>query len=75
MQTILGANGVIGRERSRQLPQFTPRVRQVSRSPKALNATDELFSGDLLDPKATADAVAGSEITYLVAGGRLLQCR
>jgi nucleoside-diphosphate-sugar epimerase len=33
-----------------------------------VNATDELFGADLLDPKATADAVAGSEITYLVAG-------
>src|SRR5262245_65348059 len=68
MQTILGANGVIGRELSRHLPQYSNRVRQVSRSPKPVNATDELFRADLLDPKATADAVAGSEITYLVAG-------
>ena len=68
MQTILGANGVIGRELSLQLPQQSSRIRQVSRSPKPVNATDELFSADLLDPKATADAVAGSEITYLVAG-------
>src|SRR5215472_17200111 len=68
MQTILGANGVIGRELSRHLPQFSNRVRQLSRSPKAVNATDELFSADLLDAKATADAVAGSQIAYLVAG-------
>lgn len=68
MQTILGANGVIGRELSRLLPQYSNRVRQVSRSPKPVNATDELFSADLLDPKATADAVGGSRITYLVAG-------
>jgi nucleoside-diphosphate-sugar epimerase len=68
MQTILGANGVIGRELSLHLPQFSNRIRQVSRLPKPVNATDELFSADLLDPKATADAVAGSEITYLVAG-------
>jgi hypothetical protein len=33
-----------------------------------VNATDELVSADLLDAKATADAVAGSTITYLVAG-------
>jgi nucleoside-diphosphate-sugar epimerase len=33
-----------------------------------VNATDEVFSADLLDAKATAAAVAGSEITYLVAG-------
>src|SRR5262245_62453274 len=68
MQTILGANGVIGRELSTQLPPYSNRIRQVSRSPRQVTATDELFSADLLDPKATADAVAGSEITYLVAG-------
>ena len=68
MQTILGANGVIGRELSRHLPRYSNRIRQVSRSPKQVNATDELFSADLLDAEATADAVAGSEITYLVAG-------
>jgi nucleoside-diphosphate-sugar epimerase len=68
MQTILGANGVIGRELSRHLPQYSGRVRQVSRSPKTVNATDELFTADLLDAKATAHAVAGSAVTYLVAG-------
>jgi nucleoside-diphosphate-sugar epimerase len=68
MQTVLGANGVIGRELSRRLPQYSNRIRQVSRSPKQVNATDELFPADLLDARATADAVAGSEVTYLVAG-------
>src|SRR5499427_4811436 len=68
MQTVLGSNGVIGRELSRYLLQYSNRIRQVSRSPKQVNATDELFSADLLDAKATAAAVAGSEITYLVAG-------
>jgi nucleoside-diphosphate-sugar epimerase len=68
MQTVLGANGVIGRELSPRLPEYSDRIRQVSRSPKRVNATDELFSADLLDAKATADAVAGSAVTYLVAG-------
>ena len=68
MQTILGANGVIGRELSRQLLAHTDRIRQVSRSPTRVNATDELFGADLLDAGATADAVAGSEVSYLVAG-------
>lgn len=68
MQTILGANGVIGRELSGHLSRYSNHVRQVSRSPKRVNAMDELFPADLLDAKATADAVAGSEITYLVAG-------
>jgi len=68
MQTILGANGVIGRELSRLLPAHTSKIRQVSRNPKAENAGDELVSADLLDAKATAAAVQGSDVTYLVAG-------
>jgi nucleoside-diphosphate-sugar epimerase len=68
MQTILGANGVIGNELSKLLPQYTEKVRQVSRNPKKVNATDETFAADLLDPKAVNNAVAGSEVAYLVAG-------
>jgi nucleoside-diphosphate-sugar epimerase len=68
MQTILGANGVIGRALSRELPSYTERIRQVSRTPKRVHPTDDLFSADLLDAKATADAVAGSSVAYLVAG-------
>jgi nucleoside-diphosphate-sugar epimerase len=68
MQTILGANGVIGRELSRHLPAYTIRIRQVSRTPKRVHPTDELVSADLLDAKATSDAIAGSAVVYLVAG-------
>lgn len=68
MQTILGANGVIGNELSRLLPQHTDKVRQVSRNPKKVNATDETLAADLLDPKSVSDAVNGSEVAYLVAG-------
>ena len=68
MQTILGANGVIGRELSHHLRSYTDRIRQVSRSPKPVNPTDELVSADLLDAGATAAAVAGSTVSYLVAG-------
>ncbi len=67
MHTILGANGTIGHQVSLALP-YTTRVRQVSRDPKRENATDELFKADLLDAKATEQAVAGSEVVYLVAG-------
>jgi nucleoside-diphosphate-sugar epimerase len=68
MQTILGANGVIGRELSLVLPKHCDKIRQVGRSPKKVNATDETFVADLLDPKATDAAVAGSDVVYLVAG-------
>jgi uncharacterized protein YbjT (DUF2867 family) len=71
IQTILGANGVIGRELSRHLSAYTDRTRQVSRTPRRLHATDELVSADLLDAKATADAVAGISVAYLVAGLKL----
>jgi nucleoside-diphosphate-sugar epimerase len=68
LNTILGANGVIGRELSRALAAKNEKVRQVSRNPKAVNAGDELVSADLLDVKAVDRAVAGSAVAYLLAG-------
>lgn len=68
MQTILGANGVIGQGLTRALAQANLRIRQVSRHPRRVGPTDETVSADLLDPEATAAAVADSEVVYLVAG-------
>lgn len=68
MHTILGANGIIARELSRALAAYTSDIRQVSRNPRKVNPTDETFVADFLDGQATADAVAGSEVVYLVAG-------
>jgi nucleoside-diphosphate-sugar epimerase len=68
VHTILGANGVIGWELSRALAGHGTGIRQVSRSPVRVNPTDELLPTDLLDANATADAVAGSAVAYLVAG-------
>jgi nucleoside-diphosphate-sugar epimerase len=69
MQTILGANGIIARELSACLPQYTEStIRQVSRNPKKVNKNDELVSADLLDYEQTQKAVAGSEVVYLLAG-------
>jgi len=68
MHTILGANGVIARELSRSLVAYTSAIRQVSRHPRQVNPTDETRVADLLDAQATVDAVAGSEVVYLVAG-------
>jgi nucleoside-diphosphate-sugar epimerase len=68
MHTILGANGVIGRELSLSLASSTRKIRQVSRNPRKVNPDDEQFPADLLDPEAAARAVAGSEVAYLVAG-------
>ncbi|MCC5809648.1 MAG: NAD-dependent epimerase/dehydratase family protein [Ectothiorhodospiraceae bacterium] len=68
MHTVLGANGVIGQALSQALVSQGARVRQVSRSPRRVSATDETFAADLLDAEATARAVEGSEVAYLVAG-------
>ena len=68
MQTILGANGVIARELSHHLRSHTDRIRQASRSPQRVNTSDDLCAVDLLDAEATAKAVAGSDVSYLVAG-------
>ncbi len=68
MQTILGANGVIGRALAHELRRYTSQVRQVGRTPQRVHPTDDLYRADLLDARATADAVAGSEVAYLVAG-------
>jgi len=68
MQTILGANGAIATQLSKQLAGYHARVRQVSRNPQKINATDELVSADLLNYQQTEQAVAGSEVVYLLAG-------
>jgi nucleoside-diphosphate-sugar epimerase len=69
MQTILGANGVIGRELSGFLPSYSEsKIRQVGRNPRKVNNTDELAIADLLNYEQTEKAVAGSEVTYLLAG-------
>ncbi|HRO46622.1 NAD-dependent epimerase/dehydratase family protein [Agriterribacter sp.] len=69
MQTILGANGQIAEELARELhSNYTTDIRLVSRTPKKVNATDELFAANLLDAGAACKAVAGSDIAYLTVG-------
>ena len=68
LHTLLGAGGVIARELSQQLARDGCRIRQVGRRPVAVQASDELKVADLTDARSTADAVAGSEVVYLVAG-------
>jgi len=68
MQTILGANGVIANEIARVLPQYTGKIRLVSRHPNKINENDELMVADLTSYGQTEKAVSGSEIVYLTAG-------
>lgn len=68
MQTILGSNGTIGTFIAKNLPQYTDKVRLVSRKPKKVNPDDELVSLDLLDAEKVSQAVKGSEVVYLTVG-------
>jgi nucleoside-diphosphate-sugar epimerase len=68
MQTILGANGTIGKLLAQELPVYTDRIRLVSRNPIRVNESDELMPLDLTQPGAVDKAVQGSEVVYLVVG-------
>lgn len=68
MQTILGSTGVIGKELAKTLPQYTNKIRLVSRNPKKVNDSDELISANLLNSEEILKAVNGSEIVYLTVG-------
>ena len=68
MQTILGSTGVIGKELAKTLPQYTNKIRLVSRNPKKVNDGEELVSANLLNSDEILKAVEGSEVVYLTAG-------
>jgi len=69
MQTILGANGIIGEELAKELfLNYTKEIKIVGRNPVKVNKTDKIFKADLLDPQKTKDAVKGSEIVFLTVG-------
>ncbi len=68
MQTILGASGAIGVELAKCLPQYTSKIRLVSRAPRKVNPDDEIFPADLTNAEQTRAAVEGSEVAYLTAG-------
>jgi nucleoside-diphosphate-sugar epimerase len=68
MQTILGAGGTIASDLVRELQTYTDKLRFVSRNPKKFRESDELFPADLSNPAVVDQAVAGSEIVYLMVG-------
>ena len=68
MQTILGSGGIIGKEASFCLSEFTDRVRQVSRNPKKVNETDQIYPANLKIESEVMEAVKGSDVVYLTVG-------
>ncbi len=68
MQTILGSGGIIANHLATSLPEYTDKIRLVSRKPKFVTGKEELVSADLTSADDVLKAVKGSEIVYLTAG-------
>ena len=68
MQVILGSGGIIGTGLASILPQYTDKVRLVSRNPAAVNQSDELVKADLTNNEQTEKAVENADVAYLVLG-------
>jgi len=68
MQTILGSGGAIGIPLAKELSKFTDKIRLVSRNPKKVNPTDELYPIDVNDLNQLDKAIDGSEVVYVVIG-------
>jgi len=68
MQTILGSGGAIGMPLAKELKKYTNQIRLVSRNPKKVNETDELYPIDVNDLSQIDRAIAGSEVVYVVIG-------
>jgi nucleoside-diphosphate-sugar epimerase len=68
VQTILGSGGAIGIPLARELKGYTGRIRLVSRNPKKVNDTDELFPVNFNDLSQIDGAVEGSDVVYVTVG-------
>ena len=68
MQTILGAGGAIGTELAKALIDYTKDIRLVSRNPKKVNDSDQLYPANILNFDELDKAIEGSEIVYLTIG-------
>lgn len=68
MQTIIGSGGAIGIPLAKELKKYTDQIRLVSRNPKKINETDQLYQIDLNDISQVDKAIAGIEVVYVVIG-------
>jgi nucleoside-diphosphate-sugar epimerase len=67
-QTILGSGGAIGIPLAKELKNYTSEIRLVSRNPKKINETDELYPLDVSDLSSLSGAIKGSEVVYVTIG-------
>lgn len=68
MQTIIGSGGTIAIPLARELKKYTGKIRLVSRNPRKINETDELFPLDVNNLFSIEKAVSGSEVVYVTIG-------
>lgn len=68
MQTIIGSGGAIGIELAKALKVYTSDIRLVSRNPKKINNTDQLFPADILNYDELESAVKNSTVVYVTVG-------
>ena len=68
MHTVLGAGGAIGVELAKSLIEYTEDIRIVSRNPKKVNESDEIFAANLTHPAEVNAAIRGSEVVYVTIG-------
>ncbi|EIA07498.1 NAD-dependent epimerase/dehydratase family protein [Flavobacterium frigoris] len=69
MQTILGANGIIGEELAKELRNnYSQKIRLVGRNPQKTHADDLLFKADLLHAESVNKALENTQIAYLTVG-------
>lgn len=68
MQTIIGSGGTIGLPLAKELKKYTDKIRLVSRNPKKVNETDEVFPIDVNEFGQLDNIIAGSEVVYVTIG-------
>lgn len=69
MQTILGANGIIGEELAKELKKnWDTEIKLVGRNPMKVNDDDLLEKADLLQANEVKKVLKNTEIAYLTVG-------
>ena len=69
MNTILGANGIIGEELAKELrANYTDSIRLVGRNPEKVYPDDHLCKADLFNIEEVHKALKDTEIAYLTIG-------
>jgi len=68
VQTIIGSGGTVALPLAKELKKYVDKIRLVSRNPKKVNDTDELFPLDVNDFSKVDKAVSGSEVVYVTIG-------